>query len=126
MLQLLQFFSGPFGKITAYIAAGAILIIVIFIAVKTHDNNIRAEALNAWNKLQLEEIVKNQKETLDKLKKIEELNNTIQSEMIQKNKDIDDKLSSIDLYLNKPSTVKQDRKASNILKDTIKSLGNQK
>ena len=119
---IFSFLGTPLGKIVGYLGAGIALALVIWAGIVIHDSNVRKEALAKYNQTQIEQNLKDTKALIEETKKINENQNKIILEVQSKNQKLDEALSKIDNYLNEPETIKQDKEASNILKNTIKSL----
>ena len=120
---VLKFVSSPGGTLAAYAVAGLLAVGTLGLMYKLHNDGIRREALANYNKTQLEETVKNQKETIDLMKRIETLSNETSAALIKQREEIDLKMSEIKDYLDTPEAKTSDRGASKVIENTLRKLG---
>lgn len=122
---MLSFLSNPVYKLISQIGLGFAVLAAIYIGIKIHDSNIKSLALQEFNKAQLEETLKNQKEYIDKLNRIEEAQILISKEMsVQKSK-LTSSLSDIEVYLSSPKIRASSKQVSPIIQYTINKLREQ-
>lgn len=122
---MLSFLSNPVYKLISQIGLGFAVLVAIYIGIKIHDSNIKSLALQEFNKAQLEETLKNQKEYIDKLNRIEEAQILISKEMsVQKSK-LTSSLSDIEVYLSSPKIRASSKQVSPIIQYTINKLREQ-
>lgn len=126
LTAIFTFIGTPIGKIVSTIILLGFLFISVLGAIKIHDSRIRREALNEFNKKQLELTVKSQQEFLERSKRLEELGQTTIDELKKQREELDRRLSDIDVYLSSPEVKKNDKEVGQILKETIRRLGGQK
>lgn len=120
--SVLTFITTPFGKIVSYIIGILLIIGIAFTALKIHDNNIRKEVLNKFNRQQIEATLESTKKLLKQNEEIIQNQNEILKSVKEKNDKLESSLTKIDEFLNAPETIKTDKESSNILKQTVKSL----
>lgn len=99
-----------------------LLLVLLVLCIRCNDG-IRREALSQYNKTQLEETVKNQKETIVLMKRIETLSNETSAALIKQREEINLKLGEIEDYLDTPEAKKSDRGASKVIQNTLRKLG---
>lgn len=122
---MLSFLSNPVYKLISQIGLGFAVLVAIYIGIKIHNSNIKSLALQEFNKAQLEETLKNQKEYIDKLNRIEEAQILISKEMsVQKSK-LTSSLSDIEVYLSSPKIRASSKQVSPIIQYTINKLREQ-
>ena len=120
---ILKFVASPGGTLAAYAVAGLLAVGTLGLMYKMHNDGIRREALSQYNKTQLEETVKNQKETIVLMKRIETLSNETSAALIKQREEINLKLGEIEDYLDTPEAKKSDRGASKVIQNTLRKLG---
>ena len=123
---LLVFIKTPLGKIVGTIALIGFLYVAAITTIKVHDARIKREAMNEFNRKQLEVTIKAQQEFIAATKRIETLGQTAIEELKKQKEELDKKFSDIEEYLNSPEVKQQDKGSSPILKETIRRLGGQK
>lgn len=126
MFAFITFLSSPLGKLAGTIGAIGLIFVGVWAWLTIHDNAIRREALEKFNKAQMELVIKGQQEFIAQTKRLEELSKSTLEKLDEQQKILDKKLSDVEAYLNSPEVEKQNRSASPILKETIRRLGNQK
>lgn len=124
MLAIFSFLSSPVGKVVGIVGLVIVGLGIAWGALKIHDASVRREALLEYNKKQLEQIIKDQQEQQrrwDNLEKniLPKLYADISKEIESTQKKVDD----VEAYLNSSEVLKNDRAASEILKETLKRLG---
>lgn len=104
--------------IGALLAAG-----VIFGIYYTWKSNIERTALLEYNQKQLEQAIKDQNELKRKIQLLEGIQVAIIKQTDEDRKLYEDKMKSVDEYLQSLDARKADRPSSSVLKNTIKQLG---
>lgn len=122
---MLSFLSNPVYKLISQIGLGFAVLVAIYIGIKIHDSNIKSLALQEFNKAQLEETLKNQKEYIDKLNRIEEAQISISKEMSLQKSKLTSSLSDIEVYLSSPKIRASSKQVSPIIQYTINKLREQ-
>lgn len=122
---MLSFLSNPVYKLISQIGLGFAVLVAIYIGIKIHDSNIKSLALQEFNKAQLEETLKNQKEYIDKLNRIEEAQISISKEMSLQKSKLTSSLSDIEVYLSSPKIRASSKQVSPIIQYTINRLREQ-
>ena len=122
---MLSFLSNPVYKLISQIGLGFAVLAAIYIGIKIHDSNIKSLALQEFNKAQLEETLKNQKEYIDKLNRIEEAQISISKEMSLQKSKLTSSLSDIEVYLSSPKIRASSKQVSPIIQYTINKLREQ-
>ena len=123
--MLTAILANPLYKLMLQIGGVLSILAIIYIGVKIHDSNIKSLALQEFNKTQLEETIRNQKDYIEKLKKIEELQITISKDMTTQKSKLDASLTDIEAYLADPKTKSISKQVSPIIKHTINKLREQ-
>ena len=123
--SILKFVASPGGTIAAYLVGALFAIGTLAALYKMHNDGIRREALAEYNKTQLEETVRNQKEFILTLKKIGELQQEAVIKLDKNNKLIDERIGKVEDFLNSEEAKKSDRSASSVLRETLRQLGAQ-
>jgi len=123
MIAILSFLATPLGRIVGSIG----LIIMLFMGawgwLKIRDASIRNEAISSFNKQQLEIVAREQEEFARQSRILQETQIRIMQELSKKIEETEKKIADIDQFLESPETRKDDRPASNVLKETLKRLG---
>jgi uncharacterized protein HemX len=105
---------------------GTILAGLISVAYVGWKHQIEQTAQLEFNQQQLLKVIEDEKNFQEKMRSVQEAQKSIADDVAKQNQAIDDKLKSLDAYLNSKDTLKNDRPASIILKNTINQLGNTK
>jgi hypothetical protein len=123
MIAILSFLATPLGRIVGSIG----LIIMLFMGawgwLKIRDASIRNEAISSFNRQQLEIVAREQEEFARQSRVLQETQIRIMQELSKKIEETEKKIADIDQFLESPETRKDDRPASNVLKETLKRLG---
>jgi hypothetical protein len=123
MIAFLSFLTTPLGRIVGSIG----LIIMIFMGawgwLKIRDAGIRNEALASFNRQQLEIVAREQEEFARQSRILQETQIRIMQELSKKIEETEKKIADIDQFLESPDARKDDRPASNVLKETLRRLG---
>jgi hypothetical protein len=123
MIAILSFLTTPLGRIVGSIG----LIIMIFMGawgwLKIRDASIRNEALASFNRQQLEIVAREQEEFARQSRILQETQIRIMQELSKKIEETEKKIADIDQFLESPDARKDDRPASNVLRETLRRLG---
>ena len=123
MIAILSFLATPLGRIVGSIG----LIIMLFMGawgwLKIRDASIRNEAISSFNRQQLEIVAREQEEFARQSRVLQETQIRIMQELSKKIEETEKKIADIDQFLESPDARKDDRPASNVLKETLKRLG---
>lgn len=119
----LGMFSSPFNKIISIISIVIIGLGIFWGWMKLHDATVRREALENFNKQQLEIVIKEQQEFNRQTRVMQETQTRIVEALAKKIEDTEKKVSSVEEFLSSPEAKKEDREASKVLKETLKRLG---
>lgn len=116
-------FSSGLEKIGIY-AIGALLATgIVFSIYYSWKSNIERTALLEYNQKQLEQSLKDQQELKRKVQLLEGVQAAIIRQTDEDRKLYEDKMKSVDDYLQSLDAKKADRPASSVLKETVKQLG---
>jgi hypothetical protein len=123
MISILSFLTTPLGRIVGSIG----LIIMLFMGawgwLKIRDASIRNEALSSFNRQQLEIVAREQEEFARQSRILQETQIRIMQELSKKIEETEKKIADIDQFLESPDARKDDRPASNVLRETLRRLG---
>jgi hypothetical protein len=123
MIAFLSFLATPLGRIVGSIG----LIIMLFMGawgwLKIRDASIRNEAISSFNKQQLEIVAREQEEFARQSRILQETQIRIMQELSKKIEETEKKIADIDQFLESPDARKDDRPASNVLRETLRRLG---
>lgn len=123
MLAILSFLGTPIGRVVGIIGLVLFLLSSGWMALKIRDSNVRREALEKFNKQQLEIVVKQQQEFERQTRMLQESQARIIEGLSKRIEEADKRTAEVEAYLNNPETRKSDRPASEILKETFRRLG---
>lgn len=90
---------------------------------KIRDASIRNEALASFNRQQLEIVAREQEEFARQSRILQETQIRIMQELSKKIEETEKKIADIDQFLESPDARKDDRPASNVLRETLRRLG---
>lgn len=115
---------GLFGgsKIVVYVFIAFTLIGSIFGIYYAWKRDIERQALMQFNQKQMEQSLKDQQEFMKKQERISKVQQEAARELVEENQKISRKLGSVTNYLSSADAKKNDRAASDILKNTIEQL----
>jgi len=111
-----------FGRLQLYIFIGIIAFGTLSAFYYSWRSGIEREALLEYNQKQLEQNIKDQEELKQKLVDIDNKRKEIEEENNNDKKNFKDKIDLISKDLSKKEVIDNDRKASQILIDTVKKL----
>ncbi len=111
-------------KVAAQIIGIIILIVVLTGGYFWWKHSVKQEALLEWNKNQQEQVVKEQKELIEDLTEVAQTQKVILDEVRKRNDFLEKRFSELEIYLNRPDTVKKykNTQSSDVLKRTFKEL----
>jgi hypothetical protein len=123
MFAIISFLLSPSGKIVGVIGLIITLIIGAMVLLKVHDNNIRREALENFNKQQLEMALKSQEDFNRQTRILQETQNRLVESLSKSLQETERAVSGVDDYLSSTEAKKNNKDASIIIKETLKRLG---
>lgn len=112
-----------FGRVLSYVGIAIIASTILGGAYWGWKRQIEQQALLEYNQQQLEQIIKDQELFYQKMAVIEQKQQEILNDLDKKNREIAIKLKDLEKYLNSPEVKKLNRPASEIIKNTIRKLG---
>jgi hypothetical protein len=110
------------GRIQLYIIGGIFLFGALTAFYYNWRTSIEREALMEYNQAQLEQNIKDQQALKEKLENIAKRQKEIEDNNSKDKKEFEGKIGDISTNLTKTETIKNDRPASSILKETVKRL----
>lgn len=115
---------GLFGgsKLVVYVFIAITLTATVFGAYYAWKRDIERQALLEFNQKQMEQSLKDQQEFMKKQEKISRAQQEAARELVEENQKISRKLGSVTSYLGSADAKKNDRPASDVLKNTIEQL----
>lgn len=119
---ILAYLATPLGKIIGIIGAVLVAAFLIFMTVKIHDAGVRRQALAEYNKSQLEQALEEQRQTIQKMVELQELNRKIIEELNRQREENDAKMRAIEEYLTSEDAKRADKPASELLRETVRRL----
>lgn len=122
MTAITAFLMSPIGRIVG-IGAGALLLIGILLGLyKLHNDSIRREALAVYNRTQLEQLLKDQRDFIDKMNELSDLQKKTMIDLEKQNVALNAKLGAVDAYLSSQEAIGANKPSSDVLKNTIRQL----
>ena len=115
---------GIFGgsKIIIYVFIAFTLIGSIFGIYYAWKRDIERQALMDFNQKQMEQSLKDQQDFLKKQEKISKVQQEAARDLLEENQKISKKLGSVSTYLGSADAKRNDRSASDVLKNTVEEL----
>jgi hypothetical protein len=114
------------------IFSGSKIVIYVFIAITligsgcgiyyAWKRDIERQALMDFNQKQMEQSLKDQQDFLEKQEKISKVQQEAARDLLEENQKISRKLESVSTYLGSTDAKRNDRPASDILKNTVEGL----
>jgi Sec-independent protein translocase protein TatA len=123
-ITLFKFFSSPIGKYIGMALLVGYLIAMVWGALKLRDAGVRREALMEFNRKQMELVLQEQQEQKKRWENFEQ--NVLPKLFESITKEIQDtqkKVDSVEGYLSSEEANKEDRPASEIIKEVLRRLG---
>ena len=115
---ILAFFASAFGKVLLALGVGtAIFSTVAFLYVQ-HNNLVKAEALAEFNSKQLAQVQKDNEQLTQSMNDLQAEKDSLTKDILTQNQALDTKLKPVEQII----AAGQDRPASKLLIDTIRSL----
>ncbi len=123
---MLNFIASPAGALLGKIMMALTLATMIYVAVSNYNEGIRATERAANRNAQLEEVIKNQAVIYGKMRKIETLNEQILAERDGKNAQVAQRHTEVNNYIQSPEAQKSNRATSDVIRNTVGMLRNEK
>jgi hypothetical protein len=123
VLALISFLGSPLGRIVGIVGLVLFLLASGWGLLKMRDASIRREALDSFNRQQLEQVVKDQEAFMRQTRILQETQSRMIESLTKKVEEVDRRAADVEAYLNSAEAKKNDRPASNIFKETLSRLG---
>lgn len=123
MFAVISFLLSPSGKIVGVIGLIITLIIGAWGIIKVHDAGVRREALENFNKQQLEIALKSQEDFNRQTRILQETQNRLVESLSKSLQETERAVSGVDDYLSSAEAKKNNKDASIVIKETLKRLG---
>ncbi len=121
--SIVSFLMTPIGRMVG-MGVGALLLVGVLLGLyKLHNDSIRREALAVYNRTQLEQLLKDQRDFISKMNELSELQKRTIADLQKQNDMLNTKLSVVDTYLSSQEARNADKPSSEVLKNTIRQLG---
>ncbi len=121
--SIVSFLMTPIGRMVG-MGVGALLLVGVLLGLyKLHNDSIRREALAVYNRTQLEQLLKDQRDFISKMNELSELQKRTIVDLQKQNDMLNTKLSVVDTYLSSQEARNADKPSSEVLKNTIRQLG---
>ncbi len=111
-----------FTKALATVSVVTVLLTLIINTIVDYKRDVKRGAQLEWNNKQLELVLDEQKKYSEQLAEIAANQGALLDDMKTKNDELNQKLSTLDQYLNSKQAEQDDRPSSNVLKETVKQL----
>jgi uncharacterized protein YoxC len=112
-------FLALFGNKYAMYAMAALALVGIYFIWK---HNVEQAALMEYNQKQLEQVIHDQQVFQQKMDEVQNNQKAIVEDLAKKNDELNQKLSSLNTFLDSTEARKEDKPASNLLRATVKQL----
>jgi hypothetical protein len=122
MGAILDFFTGPLGKIAMYAIGALFAAGVIWAAWAHYDSIVSSNAKYKAENAQLKQTVKDQADQVRHAEELLELSSKSIDTLEDRVDDINEQYSTLEQYLSSVDAQKADRPASEVLKETIRKL----
>jgi uncharacterized protein YoxC len=120
---LVKLLTGGLGSTIIYVVGAMLSTGLVVGGIYLHwKNEIVENALEKWNRTQTEQIRKDREILTKQQEEIQAAIERIQNDLARQNEALEKKIESINDFLLAPEIQKQDRPASEILKETIRRL----
>jgi hypothetical protein len=115
---------GIFGlnKIATYAISATLFVGVVTTSYYVWKRNIEHAALLEFNRQQMEQTAKDQAEFIRKQQELVEKQRQSTADLIARNRQLSDRIETVNSMLNSAETQRSDRPASSILRKTIEQL----
>lgn len=121
--SIVSFLMTPIGRMVG-MGVGALLLVGVLLGLyKLHNDSIRREALAVYNRTQLEQLLKDQRDFISKMNELGELQKRTIADLQKQNDMLNTKLGVVDTYLSSQEARNADKPSSEVLKNTIRQLG---
>ena len=121
--SIVSFLMTPIGRMVG-MGMGALLLVGVLLGLyKLHNDSIRREALAVYNRTQLEQLLKDQRDFISKMNELGELQKRTIADLQKQNDMLNTKLGVVDTYLSSQEARNADKPSSEVLKNTIRQLG---
>ena len=121
--SIVSFLMSPIGRMVG-MGVGALLLVGVLLGLyKLHNDSIRREALAVYNRTQLEQLLKDQRDFISKMNELGELQKRTIADLQKQNDMLNTKLGVVDTYLSSQEARNADKPSSEVLKNTIRQLG---
>ena len=110
------------NRLWLYLAIGALALGVATTTYYIWKSSVERVALLEYNQAQLEQSRKDQEEFRRRQEALEEQQREATRALLEQNRQVQDRITSIQIDLNAPAAVASDRPASDILKRTVEQL----
>lgn len=121
--SIVSFLMTPIGRMVG-MGVGALLLVGVLLGLyKLHNDSIRREALAVYNRTQLEQLLKDQRDFISKMNELSELQKRTIADLQKQNDMLNTKLGVVDTYLSSQEARNADKPSSEVLKNTIRQLG---
>lgn len=123
MIGIFSLLSSPLGKYLAVAGGVVVFIASLWGALLIRDAGVRRQAIERFEKQQLEIVIKRQEDFNRQTRILQETQTRIIEGLNKKIEETDRKTIEVESYLNSSDARKNDRDASDILRETLKRLG---
>jgi hypothetical protein len=120
---LYQVLTSPLGRIVGVIGLVAFVLFSAWVALKVHDSAIRREALESFNKSQMELVLREQADQKKRWEAFEKNQAALFSKLEKQVGETQKTVDNVETYLSSPEASKSDRPSSDVLKETLRRLG---
>ncbi len=121
--SIVSFLMTPIGRMVG-MGVGALLLVGVLLGLyKLHNDSIRREALAVYNRTQLKQLLKDQRDFISKMNELSELQKRTIADLQKQNDMLNTKLGVVDTYLSSQEARNADKPSSEVLKNTIRQLG---
>jgi uncharacterized membrane protein len=121
-VNLFRFFGTPIGRWVG-LAIGVLLVLaMVYVTVLNHNASIRREANLAFQRQQLEQVVRDQERFISELNAIKERQEQILANTRAEREALERRIGNINRYLSSDEARNNNREASPVLKETIRRL----
>ena len=126
MFTLLATFFSPLGsffsKIAVYLIGAGVVIGLITVAYIQWKDRIQTQALIQYNNTQLQQAIADQQKFAAEQNAINAVQQAAVDDFTKAQQDIQTQLGTVNTFLNSQTTIKEDKSASDVIKQTIDKL----
>jgi hypothetical protein len=123
---IISFVSSPIGGLVAKVLGGFLLLGIVLGLYKIHNDGIRREAMSEHNRAQLEQVVTDQRRFIQQLEAVNNLQLEALGALQRQNDTLNARLRRVTDYLNSPQAQANNRASSEVLRNTIRQLGEER